>query len=103
MSEDAADLPLMQSDETLSPVDLPGAEPGYRPLLWTSGAIATAALFLLLTNAATLDGWAQELPPSAVAERVTEYTGRWAALTRYLGSPHAWLHQQWKRAENAKF
>lgn len=104
MAEDAPEPPLMQADETLSPVDLPGA-PEESALGWTSIVVGLAASFLLLTNADTLDGWARDLPPSAYAARATELTGRWAAFTgRFgLGTPHAALHAQWKKAEAAKF
>ena len=104
MSEDISEPPLMQADETLSPVDLPGAPDGSA-LRWTSIVVSTAALILLLTNAATLDDWARDLPPGAYAERATEATGRWAEFTaRFgLGTPHAALHAQWKKAEAAKF
>ena len=62
-------------------------------------------MFLLLANAATLDEWARDLPPSAYAERATAVTGQWAAFTgRFgLGSPHAALHARWKRIEAATF
>ena len=104
MAEDAPAPPLMQADETLSPVDLPGV-PDESALGWTSIVVWLAALLLLLTNADTLDGWARDLPPSAYAERVTALTGQWAALTgRFgLGTPHAALHARWKKAEAAKF
>ena len=104
MAEETPEPPLMQADETLSPVDLPGA-PEESALAWASVAIGVAALFLLLTNAATLDGWARDLPPGPYAERATEASGRWAASTdRFgLGSPHAALHALWKKAEAARF
>ena len=104
MAEDAAEPPLMDADDTLSPVDLLGAPDGSA-LPWTSVTVATAALLLLLANAETLDGWARELPPSAYAERATALTGRWTAFTGQfgLGTPHAMLHAQWKRAEAARF
>ena len=104
MAEDAPAPPLMQADETLSPVDLPGA-PDESALAWTSIVIGLAALILLLTNADTLDGWARDLPPGPYAERATDLTGEWAAFTgRFgLGTPHAALHAQWKKAEAAKF
>ena len=97
---------LMDADETLSPVDLPGSTfIGGRPLGWATAVIATAAAFLLLTNALTIDGWAKELPPSAVTERLTTLTGRWLALTDAvgLGATRALVHGQWKRAEAARF
>jgi hypothetical protein len=96
----------MRADDTLSPVDLPGATViGGHPLRWTSVAIATAAAFLLFLNAATIDDWARELAPGPVTARLSEAAGRWAALTGRLGlgTPRAALHAQWKRGQALRF
>jgi hypothetical protein len=102
----AEDRLPMQGDETLSPVDLP-ADPAEdrHALRWTSIAIAIAAAFLLPFNAVTLDEWANELPPSAGAARLTAVTGAWFALTERieLAAPRATLHAAWKRGEALTF
>lgn len=97
---------LMHGDETMSPVDLPGAadeEP--HPLRWTGIGIALATVFLLLFNATTLDGWARELPPGPAAARLTALTGAWAETTGRIGlnAPHATMHAWWKQGEAARF
>ena len=108
MAEEGAEPRLMDADETMSPVDLPGIEPDDEagsPLLWTSIVIATVALFLLLANALTIDDWAKGLPPSAATERLTSVTGRWLEITDGvgLGAPRATVHARWKQAEAAQF
>ena len=97
---------LMHGDETMSPVDLPGsALIGGRPLLWASASIYAAAAFLLLTNASAIDGWAVELPPTALTARIVEITGGWKAATDRLGlgAPRATVHSWWTRAQDARF
>jgi hypothetical protein len=100
------DRRAMDGDETLSPVDLPGdpAEDGHA-LRWASIAIAVAAAFLLLTNAVTIDEWANDLPPSAAAARLTEATAPWASVTERAGlaTPRAAVHRLWKRGEALSF
>lgn len=94
----------MDADDTLSPVDLPGRRTiGGHPLGWAAGAIYLAAAFLLLTNAATLSGWAAELPPSGWSARLVDLTGRWEATTARLGAPRAAMHAWWKAAQAARF
>ena len=96
---------LMQADDTLSPVDLPGDDYGGDPLRWASVAIAVAALFLLACNAVTIDGWAKDLPPGPVAARLTQATAGWVAATDRLGlgKPRAIVHAQWQRAQALSF
>ena len=96
----------MKADETMSPVDLPGEDPGEgSPLGWTSIVVATAALFLLFTNAVTIDDWAKDLAPSATTARLTAITGGWMAMTDAVGTgaPRAFVHARWKRIEAAQF
>ena len=91
--------------ETPSPIDLP-AEPVDPPGLgWASGAIALATLFLLATNAVSLRDWAADLTPGPAQARLAEATESWLAFTEAagIGRPRAWLHDQWKKAENARF
>jgi hypothetical protein len=96
---------LMQADETLSPVDLPGDEGAESGLRWTSIAVAIGALFLLLFNAVTIDDWAKELPPGPATERLTRATGGWVAVTDRFGlnGPRALVHDRWKRGQALRF
>jgi hypothetical protein len=92
--------------ETPSPVDMPGGSGGTRAGLgWTTLTIAIASLFLLLTNAQALDGWAAEQEPSETMVRVTDATAGWLATTDRMGAsaPRAWLHGLWKRAQAVRF
>jgi hypothetical protein len=96
---------LMQADETLSPVDLPGDEEAEGGLRWASSAIAIGALFLLFFNAVTIDDWAQELPPGPATERLTRVTGGWVTVTGAIGltAPRALVHDRWKRGQALRF
>jgi hypothetical protein len=96
---------LMQADETLSPVDLPGEEEAEGGLRWASIVVALGALVLLLSNAVTIDDWAKELPPGPAAERLTQATAGWVAITDRVGlnAPRALVHAQWKRGEAFTF
>lgn len=101
-----ANARLMDGDETLSPVDLPGSQTiGGTPLRWTTVVIATATFFLFLTNAVTIDGWAKELPPGPMAARLIGVTSGWVGITDRLGlgAPRAAVHSRWKEAEAARF
>ena len=91
--------------ETPSPIDLP-AEPVAAPGLgWTTGVIAIASLLLLATNAVSLRDWANDLTPSPAQATLAEATQGWLDFTEAVGvgRPRAWLHDQWKKAENARF
>lgn len=91
--------------ETPSPIDLP-AKPVEAPGLgWTGGAIAIATLVLFATNAVSLRDWAADLTPSPAQARLAEATEGWLAFTDAVGvgRPRAWLHDLWKKAENARF
>jgi len=96
---------LMQADETLSPVDLPGEEGTEGALRWTSVAVAVSAIFLLFFNAVTIDDWAKDLPPGPAAERLTAATAGWVALTGSVGltAPRAVVHEQWKTGQALRF
>lgn len=91
-----------------SPVDLPAeieAEDALRPALaWTSGAIAIAAMLLLMMNATALHGWAVELPPTPLTARIVATTEAWQETTERIGlaSPRATLHGWWKQAQAAR-
>ena len=95
--------PKMREDMA-SPVDLPGDKMEASPFGWTGRIIATATLFLFLFNASALNGWAAELPPSALTARIVAATSAWESLTDTIGfgAPRAWLHARWKKAEAAR-
>ena len=96
----------MHGDDTLSPVDLADVEgEDSHALRWASIAIAVAAAFLLPFNAATIDEWANDLPPGPAAERLTAVTGAWAGINERIGlsAPRAALHALWKRGEALSF
>ena len=91
--------------ETPSPIDLP-AEPLGRPgLLWATGTIVIAALILLAANAVALRDWIDEQPPSPVQEQAAALADQWVTITDAagVGRPREWLHDLWKKAENARF
>lgn len=96
--------PLMDGDDTLSPVDLPGSRTiGGRPLAWTAAAIYVAAAILAITNASAIHGWAVELPPGDWTAKLVQATKRWETATAPLGRPHATMHGWWKAAQAARF
>lgn len=71
---------------SLSPVDLPEpAEPLPRPLRWTVTVIATASLLLALFNAGAIRGWAYELRPTPLNQRVVAVAEGWYDLTAVIG------------------
>lgn len=96
---------IQRRGEAPSPVDLPGSGGVRAGLGWATVAIAMASLFLLLTNAQALDGWAAEQEPSETMVRVTDATAGWLAATERMGAsqPRAWMHGVWKRAQAARF
>lgn len=91
--------------ETPSPIDLPD-EPLEAPGLgWAAGVIAIASLLLLAINAVALRDWANDLTPSPVQAKLADAAEGWFEFTEAIGigKPRAWLHDQWKKAENARF
>jgi hypothetical protein len=91
--------------ETPSPIDLPAEPVGAPGLGWTTGVIAIASLLLLATNAVSLRDWANDLTPGPAQAQLAEATQGWLDFTEAVGvgKPRAWLHDQWKKAENARF
>jgi hypothetical protein len=92
--------------ETPSPVDLPD------PLIddgegfaWASIVIAIAAFVLLVTNSVSLRDWVDDLPPSPAQAKAAEIAEGWLGLMRAVGValPRDALHDQWKKAEAARF
>jgi len=76
-----------------------------RPWRWTSVAIATAALFLALTNAHAIQGWFDERPPGSITEPLRGPIRAWSTLTAGLGldAPRAALRKRWQAAETVRF
>ncbi|QJU58095.1 hypothetical protein HL653_10045 [Sphingomonas sp. AP4-R1] len=91
--------------ETPSPIDLPDDPVEAPGLGWTAGVIAIASLLLLAINAVALRDWANDLTPSPVQAQLADATQGWLDVTEAvgIGKPRAWLHDQWKKAENARF
>jgi hypothetical protein len=89
-----------------SPVDLPpaeGEEP--HPLLWASVAILVAAAFLFLFNATALRGWAYQLEPGPVSERVVTVSGGWYDQTGRFGlnRPVEAMSGWWEALKDVEF
>ncbi|SNT08152.1 hypothetical protein SAMN06295912_1386 [Sphingomonas laterariae] len=96
----------MSDEHHPSPVDLPGEPDTHgRPLVWTSVTIAVATLFLGLTNAISLNGWAVELAPTETSARIVTVTESWEETTEAIGlaAPRAWLHARWKQLQALRF
>jgi hypothetical protein len=91
--------------ETPSPIDLP-EEPLDAPGLgWTAAVILIAALFLLAMNAVSLRDWVEEQTPGPIQAQAAAAAEQWVQLTDAMGagSPRAWLHDLWKKAEATHF
>ena len=91
--------------ETPSPIDLPEPELEESGLGWAFGVILIASLFLLFANAESLRDWVDDQPPSPLQAQAAEYADQWVGLTEGLGIglPRKAMHEQWKRAETARF
>lgn len=91
--------------ETPSPIDLPEPELERAGVGWTFGVIAIASLFLVFANASSLRDWIDDQPPSPAQQRAAEYADQWVDMTESfgIGLPRKAMHDQWKRAEQARF
>ena len=91
--------------DTPSPIDLPEPELEESALGWAFGVILIASLFLLFTNAASLRDWIDDQPPGPAQQRAAEYADQWVDTTEGfgVGLPRKAMHDQWKRAEQARF
>jgi len=91
--------------DTPSPIDLPEAELDEAGLGWTFGVIAIASLFLLCANAVSLRDWIDDQPPGPTQQRAAEWADDWLDMTEAMGIglPRKAIHDQWKRAEEARF
>lgn len=98
----------MPHTQFASPVDLPPDETagaGRRGLRWTTIVIVTAAALLALFNATALQGWAQDLPPGPLSERIVTATKGWYALTDRIGltAPGKTIRAAYDRVKAARF
>ena len=91
--------------DTPSPIDLPEPELEESGLGWAFGVILIASLFLFCANASSLSAWIDDQPPSEAQQQAAEYADQWVETTEGfgIGVPHKALHDQWKRAEEARF
>jgi hypothetical protein len=91
--------------DTPSPIDLPAPELEEAGLGWAFGVILIASLFLLCANAASLRDWIDDQPPSPMQQQAAEYADQWVETTEGfgIGLPRKAMHDQWKRAEEARF
>lgn len=76
-----------------------------QPWRWTTVAIASAVLFLALTNAHAIQGWFDERPPGSITEPLRGPIRTWSTLTAGLGldTPRATLRRRWQAAEAVRF
>jgi hypothetical protein len=91
---------------SLSPIDLPEpAEPLPRPIGWTVTVIAVAGLVLALFNAAAIRGWAYELKPTAINQRIVTAAEGWydATAAFALHRPVEIMRGWWQSAQAARF
>lgn len=98
----------MPRSEFASPVDLPPEAIGggdRHGLRWTTMVIVTAAALLALFNATALLGWAQDLPPGPVSERIVTAAEGWYALTDRMGltAPGKTIRAAYDRVKAARF
>jgi hypothetical protein len=88
------------------PVDLPEApaEPAHA-FGWTAIILCIATLSLGLTNAASIDSWGADLPPSPLVAQFVDGADRWRETTDRagLGAARATMHRLWKRLERARW
>lgn len=72
-------------------------------VVWASTAIAVAALLLLLTNAASPEGWLAQHPPDAVPPVVRDAADGWWRITSAAGltTPRATVERLWRAAQAA--
>jgi len=91
--------------DTPSPIDLPAPELDEGGLGWTFAVIAIASFFLLFANAASLRDWIDDLSPGPTQQQAAEFADQWVETTESfgIGLPRKAMHDQWKRAEQARF
>ncbi|MBX9460561.1 MAG: hypothetical protein KL785_05170 [Brevundimonas sp.] len=72
---------------------------------WTSRAVMTAAVFLLVFNAVSPLNWARQQPPGWVPETVRQLSEVWAAQLSVFAvdQPRQGLREAWEAARRARF
>lgn len=86
------------------PADLPGDDaPGA--LRWTAATIALAAALLALTNAQSIRGWTEELPPGPAMVRLVAAANAWedATVAAGLATGQVRLRKVWKGLQSARW
>lgn len=90
--------------EVGSPVHVPADPVDARaPLGWATGVVATAAVFLALTNAPTASAWLDGLPQGPLTERLRPAITAWVAATDNLDGPHRWVAARWQALRGWRF
>jgi hypothetical protein len=87
------------------PTDLGDDSDARGAFRWTVVVIAITATLLALTNATAISGWASSFDPKPGIYTLVDAADGWEAATARLGlgTPHAEMHQVWKRAEAARW
>ncbi|WP_374515410.1 hypothetical protein [Brevundimonas sp.] len=111
-SADAHDLPTRENAlVALGRFAFPPAPPlddegvAARDRRWTSRAIATATLFLLVFNAASPLNWARQQPPGWIPQTVERLSEVWTEQLAVFGvdMPRRGLRETWDAAREARF
>jgi hypothetical protein len=99
----AADARFQDLAEDASPIPSAHAAEGSA-VGWAATAMATATVFLLIFNAASLKSWADGLEPGPATVAVRGAAVAWAARMQALGlsGPRDALHAGWKRAVSVR-
>lgn len=109
---DAHDLPTRENTLTrLGRFAFPPAPPlddegvAARDRRWSSRAIATAVLFLLVFNAVSPLNWARQQPPGWVQATAEKVSTVWTEQLALLGAdtPRQGLRDAWTAAQDARF
>jgi len=109
---DAHDLPTRENALTAlgrfafppqPPLDDEGE--AARARRWTSQAMLTAVIVLLIFNAASLQNWARQQPPGWGVATVEQLADVWATRLSLLGTdlPLQGLHETWADLREARF
>lgn len=109
---DAHDLPTRENAlVALGRFAFPPAPPlddegvAARDRRWTSRAIVTATVFLLVFNAVSPLNWARQQPPGWIPQTVERLSGVWTEQLAAFGvdMPRRGLRETWDAARKARF